>query len=259
MNNEHQLENMGETKCTCDGSEEIWTKDGAWFVFWEVCHLHKTRWYSGSSNLFPLPEAREVNWESIADYTDLAPGAADHSLATMKAVLESFRLCRGTDRETVEKAAKAGNLAADNAQKNGADGVTVARAFADTVINCLSDKSNGNIVCKECDRPVDGDDNDFGVCPRCHKTDGYINIGRSHWFSCNKHKVCWCIGANLFSSWKDESEEDQRRIYDKLGFGSYEEVEPHHTHDKRQCNCEISNAAIKGRGTAGIDPDVRGT
>jgi len=29
MNNEHQQENTGETQCTCDGSEEIWTKANA--------------------------------------------------------------------------------------------------------------------------------------------------------------------------------------------------------------------------------------
>lgn len=71
-------------------------------------------------------------------------------------------------------------------------------------------------------------DNYFGGCPKCGKTDGYINIGRSHWFSCEKHKTKWCIGSNLFSSWKDETEEEQRAIFDKLGFGNFKEVEPIH-------------------------------
>ena len=22
----------------------------------------------------------------------------------------------------------------------------------------------------------------FGLCPTCHKTDGYLNVGSSHWF-----------------------------------------------------------------------------
>jgi hypothetical protein len=47
----------------------------------------------------------------------------------------------------------------------------------------------------------------FGSCPECGKTDGYINIGGNHWFVCDKHKTKWCAGFNLFSCWKDESEE----------------------------------------------------
>ena len=66
----------------------------------------------------------------------------------------------------------------------------------------------------------------FGLCPVCHKTDGYINIGRSHWFLCEEHKTKWWIGANLFSSWKYETREEQRANYDRLGFGSFQAVEP---------------------------------
>ena len=31
-------------------------------------------------------------------------------------------------------------------------------------------------------------DNNFGGCPTCHKTDGFLNIGRDHWFVC--HRQC---------------------------------------------------------------------
>jgi hypothetical protein len=64
----------------------------------------------------------------------------------------------------------------------------------------------------------------FGVCPTCNKTDGYINIGRGHWFYCAQHKIKWCVGENLFSGWQDETEEQQRAIYDKLDFGTFTRV-----------------------------------
>jgi hypothetical protein len=50
----------------------------------------------------------------------------------------------------------------------------------------------------------------FGLCPTCHKTDGYLNVGRSHWFVCDEHRTKWCAGANLFSSWREETEAEQR-------------------------------------------------
>lgn len=83
--------------------------------------------------------------------------------------------------------------------------------------------------CQECDRFVaDAGGDYFGVCPKCHKTDGCINIGSSHWSICKEHKSRWCFGANLLSGWEDQTEEDQRKICDTLGFDSFEDVEPHH-------------------------------
>lgn len=46
----------------------------------------------------------------------------------------------------------------------------------------------------------------FGVCPICKKSNGYVNIHQSHWSYCKEHKICWCIGYNLFSSWHNENE-----------------------------------------------------
>ena len=69
-------------------------------------------------------------------------------------------------------------------------------------------------------------DNYFGVCPLCHETDGYINIGATHWFICEEHKTKWCAGESLFSSWMDETEEEQQAERDRLGFSEYREVEP---------------------------------
>jgi hypothetical protein len=66
----------------------------------------------------------------------------------------------------------------------------------------------------------------FGGCPRCGKNDGYLNVGRWHWFYCAEHKTKWCAGSNLFSSWQNEAEEDQERVYNKVGLGEFAEVEP---------------------------------
>ena len=70
-------------------------------------------------------------------------------------------------------------------------------------------------------------DDYFGLCPHCHQTDGYYNAGRNHWFFCREHKTKWWAGSNLFSSWRDETEEEQRKQYDVNAFGSYERVEPY--------------------------------
>ena len=73
---------------------------------------------------------------------------------------------------------------------------------------------NGNVV-----------ENYFGVCPECGKTDGYINVGRDHWFYCKEHKLRWNVGSNLFSDWKDETADEQCRKYTELDFGSFTAVE----------------------------------
>lgn len=64
----------------------------------------------------------------------------------------------------------------------------------------------------------------FGGCPTCGKNDGYRNAGRSHWFFCTAHKLRWCAGINLFSSWQNETEEEQREKFKLIE--NYEEVEP---------------------------------
>jgi hypothetical protein len=67
----------------------------------------------------------------------------------------------------------------------------------------------------------------WGTCPHCHDYDGFINIGRGHWFFCDEHKVRWCVGSNLFSCWRFQTEQEQRAIYDAKAFGSYRDVEPY--------------------------------
>ena len=64
----------------------------------------------------------------------------------------------------------------------------------------------------------------FGGCPHCGASDGYMNVGREHWFVCNRHKTKWRIGSNLFSGWKDEGEAEWTRNEYRLE--NFMEVEP---------------------------------
>ena len=63
-----------------------------------------------------------------------------------------------------------------------------------------------------------------GGCPYCGQNEGYMNIGRSHWYSCSKHKTKWLIGENLFSSWRDENPSIWKQNAQKLE--GYKEVCP---------------------------------
>lgn len=64
----------------------------------------------------------------------------------------------------------------------------------------------------------------FGGCPVCGKTDGYMNIGREHWFVCDEHMTKWHIGSNLFSCWRDEAEAVWQQNTEKLA--GYRDVKP---------------------------------
>lgn len=58
------------------------------------------------------------------------------------------------------------------------------------------------------DTVPDGHVDYFGGCPVCHGCDGVLNVRSTHWHVCLDHQTKWCSGANLFSSWKDETEID---------------------------------------------------
>ena len=47
-------------------------------------------------------------------------------------------------------------------------------------------------------------DERFGACPECGKSNGYVNVGRDHYGTCDEHLSYWPIGSNLFSGWRDE-------------------------------------------------------
>ncbi len=46
----------------------------------------------------------------------------------------------------------------------------------------------------------------FGGCPECGRNDGFVNIGRQHWFYCAMHLTTWLAGENLFGCWRTEDE-----------------------------------------------------
>jgi hypothetical protein len=89
---------------------------------------------------------------------------------------------------------------------------------------------------------------DFGLCPTCHKTDGCANVGKSHRFFCKEHKVSWFVGSNIFSSWRDQTEEEQRRIWDQIGLNDFENVVPYFY--PRQVSGETTVAAPVQTGSA---------
>jgi hypothetical protein len=66
----------------------------------------------------------------------------------------------------------------------------------------------------------------FGGCPTCGKNNGYLNAGRSHRFYCVAHKTSWMVGANLFDSWRFETEEEQLAKWAEIGMSTFADVVP---------------------------------
>lgn len=55
------------------------------------------------------------------------------------------------------------------------------------------------------------DTDDFlGACPECKpgSSKQLCNIYKEHWCYCETHKIKWCIGYNLFSSWQFETQDE---------------------------------------------------
>ena len=66
-----------------------------------------------------------------------------------------------------------------------------------------------------------------GMCPECQQPNEHLtmlNVERSHFGVCRKHRLYWPIGANLFSAWKYEREETWHRNEAELA--TMTEVEP---------------------------------
>ena len=53
----------------------------------------------------------------------------------------------------------------------------------------------------------DESDDHWGACPACGGNDGHRNVGRHHWFFCIAHRNKWYVGDNLFSTWREETED----------------------------------------------------
>ena len=63
----------------------------------------------------------------------------------------------------------------------------------------------------------------FGGCPECGGNDGFVNIGKLHYFVCDTHKTKWWVGSNLFSCWRRQDEEIWEQNFAMLA--EYREVE----------------------------------
>jgi hypothetical protein len=51
-----------------------------------------------------------------------------------------------------------------------------------------------------------------GECPQCHSVgNGFRNYGKHNWVTCERCRVGWYVGYNLFSTWKQETKEDWER------------------------------------------------
>lgn len=44
-------------------------------------------------------------------------------------------------------------------------------------------------------------------CVRCGESCAFRNIGRQHWFFCEICRIKWCAGENLFSGWREQTDE----------------------------------------------------
>lgn len=71
-----------------------------------------------------------------------------------------------------------------------------------------------------------------GVCPKCGKTDGFVNLGKEHWFICRDHKSKWFAGVNLFEGWENQTVAQTESI--AIMLGGYQEIVPIRTADDEQ-------------------------
>jgi hypothetical protein len=51
--------------------------------------------------------------------------------------------------------------------------------------------------------------NYFGGCPHCGGADGPVGLHKDNWFVCHEHRVRWYVGSNLFSCWRDRTEDER--------------------------------------------------
>jgi hypothetical protein len=68
-------------------------------------------------------------------------------------------------------------------------------------------------------------DDHNGLCPKCHRTDGYrYGDVPDIWFICKAHRMKWIVGSGLFSSWQYMSDESLLR--QKYLLADFQTVEP---------------------------------
>ena len=63
----------------------------------------------------------------------------------------------------------------------------------------------------------------WGHCPVPEHENYYLNINRGHWMICDKCKIKWFMGANLFGSWRKENKAKWGKNYKRIRH--YKEVQ----------------------------------
>ncbi len=76
-------------------------------------------------------------------------------------------------------------------------------------------------LCVEVQSALDGPYPYFGWCAECGGGRN-CNIERAHWGYCDKHRTRWFAGSNVFSDWRNETEEQWRSRWERIG--AYREV-----------------------------------
>lgn len=65
---------------------------------------------------------------------------------------------------------------------------------------------------------------EFGGCPECLGNDGFLNLGSAQWFKCDRHRLAWCAGSNILSSWRDENETNWKKNLEFLTRNGYRTI-----------------------------------
>jgi hypothetical protein len=94
--------------------------------------------------------------------------------------------------------------------------------------------------------------NYFGGCPECGGTHGCRSVGPEHWYYCDDHKTKWCVGADLFSTWKELGEQGWAR--NRAHLADYTEVQSLGTHERDGREIIAEAARDTGRLLASLGP-----
>ena len=84
----------------------------------------------------------------------------------------------------------------------------------------------------------------FGGCPKCRDSDTCWNINRDHWMTCDIHRTKWHVGSNLFSCWREQTEEDW--ALSRAVLKQYKEVEPVYWNIANEPTSDEQPVAVSG-------------
>ena len=62
-------------------------------------------------------------------------------------------------------------------------------------------------------------------CPECGKDSPHVNAGRTQVCYCTRCQVSWIWGENLVSCWREQTEAEQRALYEAAGIERMRRIE----------------------------------